>query len=118
MRGSLVDFLSDLGTVFVDFSCLLGASLALFFCRVCVKCSGSFFLLPFVVVCYARKRRARRIYCKNLWYFMIFQSWSRRPRFEKKADHDVKRSDQKLLIFLFFAPEMPGERGGRKCSIW
>ena len=26
------------------------------------------------------------------WVFMIFQSWSRRPRFEKKADDDAKRS--------------------------
>ena len=88
------DFLSDSGGVFVDFYCLLGASPALFFCRVCVKCSGSFFLLPFVVVCCARKRRARRIYWKNQWNLMVFQSWSRRPRFEKKAEHDVKRSSK------------------------
>ena len=76
-------FLSDLGAVFVDYSCLLGASPALFFCRVCVLCSGSFFHLPFVVVCCARKRRARIIHPKNQWNFMIVQSWSRRPRFEK-----------------------------------
>ncbi len=36
MRRFLVVFWSDFGGVFVDFSCLLGASPALFFCRVCV----------------------------------------------------------------------------------
>ena len=67
------------------------------------------FLLSFVVVCCARKRRARRIYCKSSKNFMICQCWSRRPRFETRTEHEPTTSsnatfpgDQTCSIFFIF----------------
>ena len=82
------------------------------------------FLLSFVVVCCARKRRARRIGCKNEWNLMMFQSWSRRPRFETKTEHDTTTSsnatfpgDQTCSIFFIFWSRKTSRTGWSKRSL-